>query len=288
MHKYDTVLKSLLLDPRNSLLEQITGAKIGQWLNVELPEVTQTRVDMLGKTIDRRRLIGFELQSFNDKLLPLRMAEYSLRVYRRHKEFPEQYVLYVGNAKLRMPSELKGPAFFCSYKIIDIQDISEDRLLKSRYNGDHILAILARHPDRVKSIRRILQKLATLKGEARKPAFQRLFILAGLRKLGKALREEVKRMPILDDIMTHDVLGPVMRKSRKEGLQEGIQQGRKEGLQQGLQEGELTIVRRQISKRFGALPTRFDKKLAKLSRPELEDLSLRLFDAKSINELFDR
>jgi len=43
-------------------------------------------------------LIGFELQSSNDKSLPLRMAEYALRVYRKYGQFPEQYVLYVGNA----------------------------------------------------------------------------------------------------------------------------------------------------------------------------------------------
>jgi hypothetical protein len=121
-----------------------------------------------------------------------------------------------------------------------------------------------------------LEKLAKLKGSARQKAFDELFILAGLRKLGKTILEEMKRMPILDDLMSHDVIGPAMRKSRKEGLQEG------------LQEGELIILRRMIAKRFGSLPARLDKKLSKFSRPELEDLSLRLLDAKSINDLFDR
>ncbi len=272
MHKYDTVLKSLLQDSQSSVLEQITGAKIGQWLNVELPEVTQTRVDLLGETIGAKRLLGFELLSFNDKWLPLRMAEYSLRVYRLHGRFPEQYVLYVGNAKLRMPSQLVGPAFQCHYKIIDIRDIGEETLLKSPYKRDHILAILAKHPDGGRSIRRILERLATLEGAARKAAFAELFILAGLRKLGKAIRAEVKRMPILDDIMTHDVLGPAIRKGRKEGRQEG----------------ELILLRGLIVQRFGVLPPRFDKRLTKLSVTELEEMSLRLFDAKSVDELFGR
>ena len=139
---------------------------------------------------------------------------------------------------------------------------------------------MSNHPDRAKSIRAILEKLAKLKGSAIQKAFDELFILAGLRKLGKTILEEVKRMPILDDLMSHDVVGPAMRKSRKEGLQEGINKG--------LQQGELTILRRMIAKRFGALPVRVDKKLTKLSPPELEDLSLRLFDAKTINDLFTR
>ncbi len=104
------------------MLEQIAGAKIGRWLNVELPNVTQMRVDLLGRTIRSRRLIGFELQSFNDSYLPIRMAEYALQVYRLYGQFPEQYVIYVGNAKMRMPSQLAGPAFQCRYKLIDIRD----------------------------------------------------------------------------------------------------------------------------------------------------------------------
>jgi hypothetical protein len=98
MHEYDTVLKSLLQDSQNSVFQQITGARMGQLLNVELPEVQQTRVDLLFETLDEpRRLIAIELQSTNDPWLPLRMAEYSLRVFRIHKQFPEQHVLYVGN-----------------------------------------------------------------------------------------------------------------------------------------------------------------------------------------------
>jgi hypothetical protein len=78
----------LLQDPRNSLFEFITGAKIGRWLNVELPEVIRPRVDLLGETVDGQRLLGVELQSSNDARLPLRMAEYALRVYRAAPKVP--------------------------------------------------------------------------------------------------------------------------------------------------------------------------------------------------------
>jgi hypothetical protein len=73
-------------------------------------------------------------------------------------------------------------------------------------------------------------------------------------------------MPILDDIMDHDLLGPAIR--------------------QGIQEGELTIVRKMLNKRFGTLPDWADQRLTNLSSPEIEDLSLRLFDAKTLEELF--
>jgi hypothetical protein len=77
VHEYDTALKALLQGTENSVFEKITGVPVGRgrWLNVELPEVQQTRVDLLFETLaPTRRLIGLELQSANDPLLPLRMV----------------------------------------------------------------------------------------------------------------------------------------------------------------------------------------------------------------------
>ena len=81
-------------------------------------------------------------------------------------------------------------------------------------------------------------------------------------------------MPILDDIMDHDLLGPAIR------------QGMQKGLEQGVQRGELIILRRQLNRRFGVMPAAIDERLSTLSTAELEDLSVRLFDVKSIDELF--
>ena len=269
MHEYDTVLKALLQNPQNTIFEKITNAKIDHWLNVEFPEVQQTHVDLLG-VAQNRQLIGLELQSTNDMNLPLRMAEYALRTYRLYGEFPDQYVLYVGEAELRMPSELAGPRFACRYQILDIRSIDEEWRLNSPFAGDNILAILTNNRDR----RQTIQRIATLETDRRGDASQKLTILAELRKLGDTIKAEVKHMPILDDIMDHDLLGPAIR------------QGMQKGLEQGVQRGELTILRNVLSKRFGALPTAIDQRLSTLSAAELEDLSERLFDVKSIDELF--
>jgi len=44
--------------------------------------------------------------------------------------------------------------------------------------------------------------------------------------------------------------------------------------------GELRILRRQIKRRFGAVPNWAVERLAKLSAKELEELRVRLLDAK--------
>lgn len=56
-------------------------------------------------------------------------------------------------------------------------------------------------------------------------------------------------------------------------------------MQAGRQEGELTILRRQIEKRFGALPPWASDKLTGFTVPELEDLSERVLDAATLEEL---
>jgi len=76
--------------------------------------------------------------------------------------------------------------------------------------------------------------------------------------------------------MDHDFLGPLIRKERREGLQEG------------LQKGEIKILSNQLGKRFGELPAWVEDRLINLSTSELEDLSLRVFDVKTLDELFVR
>ena len=80
-------------------------------------------------------------------------------------------------------------------------------------------------------------------------------------------------MPILNDILDHKVLG----REFKRGLQEGLLEGELKG--------ELTVLRRQIEKRFGAMPGWAEKRLASRSTAELEELSLRVLDAESIEDL---
>ncbi len=80
-------------------------------------------------------------------------------------------------------------------------------------------------------------------------------------------------MPILDDIMDHDVLGPVLRQGREEGRREAEEAARR-------------ISRRWIERRFGGVPARVDTRLGSLSADELEVLNDRLPDVSDIKDLF--
>jgi predicted transposase YdaD len=88
-------------------------------------------------------------------------------------------------------------------------------------------------------------------------------------------------VPILDDILDHEVLG----REYKRGKQEGEQEGRQEGRRQGRQEGELRLLRRLIEKRFGPLPPWAEERLRSCSVQELERTGERFVDAASLDEL---
>ena len=79
-------------------------------------------------------------------------------------------------------------------------------------------------------------------------------------------------MPILIDIMDHGVIGPAIRKGRREGK---------------LEEASA-IAQRQLTSRFGPLSAATKKRLAQLTLPELEDLAIHLLTAKGIRDLFPR
>ncbi len=136
MHEYDSTLKLLLQGRAELSLRELTGVSITRWLNVELPEIGNRRADLLGET-DRGELIHIELQNQNDIAMPLRMAEYCLRIYRTQGKFPRQIVLYVGVDRLRMKAELVGPRLSFRYDLIDIRDMDGEALMASDRLGDN-------------------------------------------------------------------------------------------------------------------------------------------------------
>jgi hypothetical protein len=268
MQDYDVALKLLLRGSASLTMRELTGAKVEKWLDVELPRVQSPRADLLGETVEGD-LIHLELQSGNDVMMPVRMAEYSLAVFRLFGRFPRQFLLYVGQARLRMRSELRSPDLSFQYRQIDIRDLDGDRLLQSEDVGDNVIAILTRLRNQALAVRKIVERIAGLETAERNAALAQLLILAGLRQLEETVEQEVRKMPIDVDIMKHAI---VAREYRR-------------GVQEGRQEGERTVLRRLIEKRFGVLPGWAEERLTARSTAELEELSVRVLDALSIEDL---
>jgi predicted transposase YdaD len=281
MYEYDIALKTLLMRPGGSLLSTLTGASIDRWHNVELSEMRSRRVDLLGETASGD-LIHIELQRTNDPAMIWRMAEYAFLINRQFDRWPGQFVLYVGQAPLRMIASVATPTLSFECRMVDIREIDAEAFLASPCIDDNILAVLAKFTDARDAVKRILEHVARCDPARRTLAMQELTILAGLRKLETVIRQETCKMPILDDIMDHDLFGPAIR----QGLEKGLEQGLEQGLEKGREQGERLVIFRLITKRFGAIPSWAKQRLESLTAPELEKVELRLLDAKSLDELF--
>ena len=182
---------------------------------------------------------------------------------------------------MNMPSELHGEDISIRYRLVDIRDLDGEELLASENLGDNVIAILTRLRDHRGAIRRIVTKVAQLPESQRHVAAQQLVILAGLRRLGPIVNEEVRKMPIIVDLMENDIIGPAIRKGLEKGLEQGLEQGRVEGRAAG----EQQLLRRMIEKRFGTIPDWANAKLTSMSIGEIEALGERIFDATSIESL---
>ncbi len=278
MHEYDAALKKILTRPGSRLLRALTGCDSLRWLNVDLQKSRSLRVDLLGEATDGE-LVHIELQSQNEVMWP-REGEYCFGVARKYGRFPRQIVLYVGEKPLRMKSTVSGPDFFFRFHVVDIRSFETEPLLASPELGDNVIAILTRLGQAKETVKRVLAKIAQAPAAERGEALDELMTLAALRKLGPVVVREAKKMPILNDIMDHEVFGPKLRRAHAAGQKEGREEGR--------EEGERIILLRLAAHRFGPISLAVRKRIGGLTQAALGRASLRLLEARRIEDIFAR
>jgi hypothetical protein len=271
MQKYDVALKSLLTRGGAGFLSRLLSLEVAKFHNGELSAVRSPRVDLLGEARDGT-LFHVELQSTNDPRMAFRMLDYLLAIERPFGRMARQLVLYVGEAPMRMENRLSVGNLSFAFQLMDIREVRGEPLLESDSLDDNILSILARLPDGKRAVRQILGKIAGSNPERHAAALAELTILAGLRSLGSFVEEESRKMPILTDIMDHDLFGPLLRRGRAEGRVEG----------------ERALILKQIAKRFGPVPEWVSDRIATLETAELEELGVRFLDVSSLDELFSK
>ena len=121
-----------------------------------------------------------------------------------------------------MKAHLDAGGVVVSYSLIDIRDIDAETLLIGG-PGDWALALLAKGgPERM---REILAKALQLKSPKRERLLTQLTVLAGLRRLDKTIRMEMKQMSEYVDIQKNVILRDIWR----DGLTKGRAEGKAEG-----------------------------------------------------------
>jgi hypothetical protein len=272
---YDVVLKLLFRAESSQAVREIAGSTVKRWLDKELPAIRNTRADLIGE-ISGGEIVHLEFMSVNQKLMALRMAGYYVEIYQAWGRHPRQALVYVGREKLRMSGHFQSPTLSFRFRLVDLRDMDGRRFLNSGYVGDQILAVLMRLKNRREAIRRILATIAALDARAREEALGQLVVICGLRRITAEVEEEVRKVPVLDSLLDHKILGREFKK--------GLAQGRQEGEARG----EAKLLRRQLEYRFKKLPKWVTEKLATGTTSEIEAWAEGLFEEKSLAAIFGR
>jgi len=272
---YDVVLKLLFRSKSSQAVREIAGGPVKRWLDKELPAIRNTRADLLGETIGGE-IVHLEFMSKNQKFFEVRMAGYYVEIYQASGRHPHQVLVYVGSEKLRMSGCFKSPTLSFRFRVVDLSELNGARFLDSNAVGDQILSLLMRLKNRRKATRRILATIATLDTRAREEALGQLMVICGLRGIEREVEEEIRKMPVLDSMLDHKVLGREFKK--------GLEQGRHEGEAKG----EAKALRRLLEHRFKKLPKWVADKLATATTAQLEEWEERFVEEKSLAAIFGR
>lgn len=272
--KYDATIKELFGE-MPALFKMLTGSVITEILNLEFSTIQQRRADLIA-WLANQEILHLELQSDNDIGMLWRELEYGLLILKRYNKMPIQVVLYLGKEKPNFVTSINYPNLQFHYQLIDIKEVNTEQLLNSEAVGDNLLALLGKLENKANAVRRVIEKIAKLDTNKRADTLEKLAILAGLRplELPSLIQKEVKEMSITVDLEENPLFAEIFQRREQRGEQRGRQYE------------AITMLRRQLEKRFGNLPNWVNSQLEQANTQQLEQWSLQLLDAQTLEEIF--
>ena len=94
--------------------------------------------------------------------------------------------------------------------------------------------------------------------------------------MGATVKEEGKKMFVIEDYLEHDVFGPLVR--------QGLEQGREEGREEGKHTEALEFLC-LIVERLGPIPQALMQRYSAMSTAQLREESKRALAATAIDQL---
>ena len=228
---------------------------------------------------DGEFLLLNELQLRYKSQMPLRINAYSALASERYSlpVYPVLINILPNSKNERIPnfyhSEVNGIVSHQDYGVINLWEVDVNLVFEQQLTTLLPFVPILKGGDNEIKIR---QAVFSLRADE---------TLAELEPLLSFFASFVLEISLVQEIMRWDMT--VLRESPwyQEILKEGLETGQQQGLQQGLRQGELSLVLRQIFRRFGAIDSSLELKIKQLSVDELDFLGESLFDFSDISDL---
>jgi hypothetical protein len=230
---------------------------VREFLTVEFPGVRLRKPDFLGR-LENNDLVHLEWQGDNEERMEWRELEYYQLICDLFQQQPIQWVLYFGNEPLTMKSFIAHRSLNFQYTLLDVRWLNHQPLQESESLADRTLSVLFTERLTLNELRAVTDSIAALPRREQRDWFEKLMILAGVRGAGSLVSQEAEKMGL--DIRDHFLY----------------------------REGEIDLLRQMLERRFGNLPKWVSRLLAQSDREQLSAAGLRLLDAQTLKEVFQK
>jgi predicted transposase/invertase (TIGR01784 family) len=251
------------------------------WLQLQPTELSSEpiRADSLILLRAQNLILHLEFQTDPDPDIPLRMADYCLRLYRRYPaQEVRQIVIYLRKTQSERAYQTSFQRGSLSHRFEVLRLWEQDPEVLSRYPGLLPLAVLAEPDNPEPRLRQVARAIAEMEDpKLRQELKAATAVLAGL----TWTPEEISR--VLGGLAVRE--STIYQMWRAEALKEGREEGLKQGLEQGLQQEAARLTLSQLQRKLGPLPEDLSETIRRLPTEQLEGLAEALLDFQTLADL---
>ncbi|MGY4591039.1 putative transposase/invertase (TIGR01784 family) [Thermostichus sp. MS-CIW-40] len=277
---YDNVCKYLVEWFPESFARWLLGSPV-PLIQLQPTELSTEpiRADSLILLRAQNLILHLEFQTDPDPDIPLRMADYCLRLYRRYPaQEVRQIVIYLRKTQSERVYQTSFQRGSLSHRFEVLRLWEQDPEVLSQYPGLLPLAVLADPENPEPRLRQVARAIAEMEDpKLRQELKAATAVLAGL----TWTPEEISR--VLGGLAVRE--STIYQMWRAEALKEGREEGLKQGLEQGLQQEAARLTLSQLRRKLGSLPEDLSETIRLLPTEQLEALAEALLDFQTLADL---
>lgn len=277
---YDNVCKYLVEWFPESFVRWLLGSPV-PLIQLQPTELSSEpiRADSLILLRAQNLILHLEFQTDPDPDIPLRMADYCLRLYRRYPaQEVRQIVIYLRKTQSERVYQTSFQRGSLSHRFEVLRLWEQDPEVLSQYPGLLPLAVLADPENPEPRLRQVARAIAEMEDpKLRQELKAATAVLAGL----TWTPEEISR--VLGGLAVRE--STIYQMWRAEALKEGREEGLKQGLEQGLQQEAARLTLSQLRRKLGSLPEDLSETIRLLPTEQLEALAEALLDFQTLADL---
>jgi predicted transposase/invertase (TIGR01784 family) len=212
---------------------------------------------------DRILHLEFETSAYSQPPISFRMLDYSVRLKRKYRRDVEQFVIFLRETsnEIVFTTEYQDRTTTHRYGVIRLWE--EDPAIFLDNPGLLPLAVLARSDSPQVLLEQVAQRVDRIEdSEQQRGIIACTGILAGLRFDTNLIRSFLRIDIMRESVIYQEIL--------QEGIQQGVQQGRKQEV--------ISMIIRQLTRRFGELNPILREQIEGLTIEQLEMLVEALLD----------